>query len=456
MKSRHPTKKKEAGFIDLSLERRALGSLLANTNWYDTLIQVAGSYYADLFADCQHEAIWQAIQSHIKVNRRKIDAALIASTTRKLSGHVPNMEDIESYLEALEIEGTDSEEIFKEYIKQLLGAAKEREINQKLSESMLILSDRTVSIEDRNQTIQALILKDGDANTGKLSSGTSILSSTLRRIDELGRQEGTIVTGLPTGIDDLDVATTGLQPSDLIVIAGRPSMGKTAFAMRIVESCILTQKKYALVFSFEMPAQQLMMRMLSSVGRIDHQHLRTGILTEEEWPRLAEAANLLNNDLLQVWEDVSDLATAVSVAESFARKHPGELGMIMVDYLQLMSVKSPRILSRNEELSEISRTLKNLAKKLGVPVVAVSQLNRSLELRSNKRPINSDLRESGAIEQDADMILFVYRDEVYNPDNVSNRGVAEIIIGKQRNGPIGPVYTAFIHEYTRFENRVKP
>ncbi|MCB1703004.1 MAG: replicative DNA helicase [Pseudomonadales bacterium] len=276
-----------------------------------------------------------------------------------------------------------------------------------------------------------------------------LLQAALGRIEELFNSGGDI-TGVSTGFKDLDNMTSGLQPSDLIIVAGRPSMGKTSFAMNLVENAILHQESPVLVFSMEMPADSLIVRMLSSIGRIDQTRIRNGKLEQEDWPKLSAAVSKLKDVPLYIDDTAALTPTEVrSRARRVAREH-GPLGMIMVDYLQLMQIAGSSE-GRTAEISEISRSLKAIAKEFKCPVVALSQLNRSLENRPNKRPVNSDLRESGAIEQDADVIMFIYRDEVYNEES-PDKGVAEIIIGKQRNGPIGICRLAFIGQYTRFEN----
>ncbi|GHB16694.1 replicative DNA helicase [Salinicola rhizosphaerae] len=279
---------------------------------------------------------------------------------------------------------------------------------------------------------------------------SDLLTKAVDRIDELFNMKGEM-TGISTGFRDLDEMTSGLQPSDLVIIAGRPSMGKTTFAMNLVEHAVVSNDKPVIVFSMEMPAESLMLRMLSSLGRIDQTRVRTGQLEDEDWPRLTSAVNLLKDRQLFI-DDTPALSPNElrSRVRRIAREH-GNIGLVMIDYLQLMQVPG---LSENRtaEISEISRSLKGIAKEFGCPVVSLSQLNRSLEQRPNKRPVMSDLRESGAIEQDADVIAFVYRDEVYNTDNPDNKGLAELIIGKQRNGPIGTVHMAFIGKYTRFED----
>ena len=279
-----------------------------------------------------------------------------------------------------------------------------------------------------------------------------LLTAAIDRIEEL-YQSGSSVTGVPTGFSDLDDLTSGLQPADLVVIAGRPSMGKTSLAMNIVENAVLGNRLPVAVFSMEMPGQQLAMRMLASLGRINAHKVRTGRLDPDDWPRLTSAVGLLDEAPLFI--DDSPALSPLELrarARRLARAHGG-LGMIVVDYLQLMQ-SSEDSENRANEVSAITRSLKFLAKELNVPVVVLSQLNRSLESRPNKRPVMSDLRESGAIEQDADLILFIYRDEVYNPDS-QDQGTAEIIVSKQRNGPTGTVRLTFLGEYTRFENFVR-
>lgn len=278
----------------------------------------------------------------------------------------------------------------------------------------------------------------------------SILVRAVEKIDAL-YHNGDSLTGLSTGLKDLDERTSGLQPSDLIIVAGRPSMGKTTFAMNIAEHAAIQSSKPVVVFSMEMPGDSLAMRMMSSLGRIDQHRIRTGKLNDDDWPRITSAVHMLSEAPLFI-----DDTAALSPAELRARarrlmKEHGQLGLIVIDYLQLMKVPGSKSDNRTAEISEISRSLKSLAKELKVPVIALSQLNRSLEQRQDKRPVMSDLRESGAIEQDADLICFIYRDEVYNEDS-PDKGTAEVIIAKQRNGPIGKIRVAFLGKYTRFED----
>ena len=275
-----------------------------------------------------------------------------------------------------------------------------------------------------------------------------VLSGVMERIDELSRRE-TPITGVSTGFRDLDRDTAGLQQGDLIIVAGRPSMGKTAFAMNVVEEAAIRAELPVVVFSMEMPAEQLTMRMLSSLGRIDQQKVRTGRLDHDDWPRLTSPLAMLNNTNIFIVDDPALTPTELRARCRRLKREHG-LGLVVIDYLQLMHVPGTRE-NRATEISEISRSLKALAKELMVPVVACSQLNRRLEERQNKRPVMSDLRESGAIEQDADLILFIYRDEVYNEES-KDKGKAEIIIGKQRNGPIGKIDLTFLGRFARFED----
>jgi replicative DNA helicase len=280
-----------------------------------------------------------------------------------------------------------------------------------------------------------------------------ILAQVMERIDMLyHRDNPSDITGIATGFSDLDQKTSGLQQGDLIIVAGRPSMGKTAFALNIAEHVAVNDRLPVAVFSMEMAGSQLAMRLLGSIGRLDQMKLRTGRLSDEDWSRLTDAVGKLHDAPIHIDETPAlNCLELRARARRMHRQYDG-LGLVVVDYLQLMSSTSYGE-NRATEISEISRSLKALAKELGAPVVALSQLNRALETRNEKRPMMSDLRESGAIEQDADVILFIYRDEVYFPDKLDVRGTAEIIIGKQRNGPIGTVKLTFLGEHTRFENR---
>lgn len=278
-----------------------------------------------------------------------------------------------------------------------------------------------------------------------------VMEKTIARIEELYLQPESDVTGVDTGFVDLNRLTAGLQPSDLVIVAARPSMGKTTFAMNVCENAAMAEKKPIVIFSLEMPAEQIMMRMLASLSHVDQTKIRTGQLNDEDWARITSTIALLNERKNIFIDDSAGLTPTElrSRARRIAKDHGG-ISLIMVDYLQLMRVPSIKD-NRTLEIAEISRSLKALAKELKVPVVALSQLNRSLEQRTDKRPVNSDLRESGSIEQDADLIMFIYRDEVYHP-NSEYKGTAEIIIGKHRNGPIGSVRLAFQGNCSKFSD----
>jgi replicative DNA helicase len=309
--------------------------------------------------------------------------------------------------------------------------------------------------EDVDQTLdraEEAIFRIRDRKTsGHFVRLDDVLTETFKTIERLYEQKQP-VTGVTTGFAELDRLTAGLQPSDLIIVAGRPSMGKTAFCLNMAENAALRSDVGVAVFSLEMSKEQLALRMLCSEARVDLSRVRTGHLTDREFPRLAMAAGRLGE--APVYIDDTPAITVLELrakARRLARDPASKLGLIIVDYLQLMRAEGRD--SREQEISEISRSLKALAKELHLPVVALSQLNRQVENRNPPRPKLSDLRESGAIEQDADVIAFIYRDEVYNPDDPDNHGVAEVIVAKQRNGPIGKVELTFLAAFTRFENR---
>jgi replicative DNA helicase len=273
------------------------------------------------------------------------------------------------------------------------------------------------------------------------------------RVNELAENPAGDVTGVRTGYYDLDSMTAGLQKGDLIVLAARPSMGKTAFALNIAEHVCIKEELPVLVFSMEMGAAQLALRLVGSLGRINQQNLRTGRLADDEWGRLADAVEKLGRVSMFIDETAGlSVAELRARARRMARQFGGTLGLIVVDYLQLMSGSGGSDENRATELGEISRGLKALAKELQCPLIALSQLNRSVESRTDKRPMMSDLRESGAIEQDADIIMFIYRDEYYTKEACKEPGVAEIIIAKQRNGPVGTVKLTFLKPLTKFDN----
>ncbi|AWI78684.1 MAG: replicative DNA helicase [Betaproteobacteria bacterium HGW-Betaproteobacteria-13] len=295
------------------------------------------------------------------------------------------------------------------------------------------------------------IAEAGARNTTGFQVIQPILKQVVDRVQELyDRDSASEVTGVPSGFADLDAKTSGLQPSDMLIVAGRPAMGKTTFALNVAEHVAVEQRLPVAIFSMEMPGTQLATRFIASVGRIDMQKIRSGRLTDDDWQRLTVAMGKLYDAPLYIDETPGLNPIDLRARARRLARQCGRLGLIVIDYLQLMSGTRDSD-NRASELSEISRSVKSLAKELHVPIIALSQLNRSLEQRPNKRPVMSDLRESGAIEQDADIIMFIYRDEVYNPDS-PDKGTAELIIGKHRNGPTGTVRMTFFGEYTRFEN----
>ena len=348
-------------------------------------------------------------------------------------------------------------------IRRYAEIVRERSIMRKLVEVGSGIAESAYSPQGRDaqqllDEAEAKIFKiaeSGNRSSQGFVDMKSLLPAVADRIDYLYQRENQgAVTGVPTGFDDLDERTSGFQPGDLIIVAGRPSMGKTAFSLNIAENVALDTKLPVAVFSMEMGATQLATRMIGSVGRLDQHRMRNGNLEDDDWVRLTTALGKLNDAPIYIDEGAGLSSFDVRARARRLHRQCGKLGLIVVDYLQLMAGTSGRASeNRATEISEISRSLKSLAKELDVPVVALSQLNRSVEQRPDKRPVMSDLRESGAIEQDADLILFIYRDEVYNPDS-EDKGTAEIIIAKQRNGPIGRVRLTFLGQHTRFENFV--
>ncbi len=338
---------------------------------------------------------------------------------------------------------------------------RERSIMRKLAE---VGSDIASSAYNPTGRDAAQLLDEAESKVFEIAEAGSkgkqgfigmppLLSQVVERIETLyARDNPSDITGTATGFTDLDRMTSGLQPGDLVIVAGRPSIDKTAFSINIAENVAMDSKLPVAIFSMEMGANQLVMRMLGSVGKLNQHDLRTGRLQDDDWGRLTHALGRLNDAPIYIDESAALSALDLRARSRRLHRQNNGLGLIVVDYLQLMSSNAGKASeNRATEISEISRSLKALAKELHVPVIALSQLNRSLEQRPNKRPVMSDLRESGAIEQDADLILFIYRDEVYNSDS-QDKGKAEIIIGKQRNGPIGKVELAFRGEYTRFDN----
>jgi replicative DNA helicase len=432
----------------IEAEQSVLGGLmLENVSWD----KIADLVSADDFYRDDHRRIYHHISKLIEANR-PADVITVGESLER-SAEIESVGGL-AYVGMLTT-NTPSAANIRRYAE----IVRERSIMRKLAEigTEIAASSYSPAGREARQLLdeaEAKIFKIAEAgargNQG-FNAIQPLLTQVVERIDMLySRDNPSDVTGVATGFADLDERTSGLQPGDLIIVAGRPSMGKTAFALNIAEHVALDGKLPVAVFSMEMAGTQLAMRLLGSTGRLDQHKLRTGRLDDNDWPRLTNALGRLND--AQIFIDESAALTALELrarARRLHRQHKG-LGLIVVDYLQLMSSTSQGE-NRATEISEISRSLKALAKELNVPLVALSQLNRSLEQRPNKRPVMSDLRESGAIEQDADVILFIYRDEVYN-DASQDKGIAEIIIGKQRNGPIGTVRLTFLGQFTKFQN----
>ena len=429
-------------------EQSVLGGLLLDNSAWDRIADVVSHH--DFYRH-DHRLIYQSISKLIDQGR----PADVITTGEALEtlGELATVGGL-PYLVAL-AQNTPSSANIKRYAE----IVRERAILRKLAEvgSEIAESAYQPTGQSPNELLdqaEKKIFDIAEAGARKQNGFLELkplLSSLVDRIDELfSRDNPSDITGIPTGYIDLDKKTAGLQPGDLIIVAGRPSMGKTAFSINIGENVAIESGLPVAIFSMEMGASQLVMRMLGSVGKLDQQRLRTGQLQDDDWSRLTYALGKLNE--APVFIDETPALNALEVRARARRLYHqcGKLGLIIIDYLQLMSSVGVGE-NRATEISEISRSLKALAKELQVPIIALSQLNRSLEQRTDKRPVMSDLRESGAIEQDADVILFIYRDEVYNKDS-PDKGMAEIIIGKQRNGPIGMVKLTFVGANTRFEN----
>ena len=431
-------------------EQSVLGGLLLENHAWE---RVADLINEQDFYTASHRHIWKQIVRLVDENK-PADVVTVAEALESLN----RLDDVGGlgYLAALAQNTPSAANIrrYAEIVRERSVLRRLVEVGGEISTAAFNPNGRSaIEILDEAEKKVFDIKEAGAKATQGFLPLQPLLKEVVTRIDELyNRDNPSEVTGVPTGYGDLDTKTSGLQPGDLIIVAGRPSMGKTAFSLNIAENVALDSNLPVAVFSMEMGASQLVMRMLGSVGRLDQHKLRTGRITDDDWPRLTHALGSLNE--AKMFIDETPGLTAMEVrarARRLARQcEGGQLGLIVLDYLQLMSGNGQGE-NRATEISEISRSLKSLAKELKVPVIALSQLNRSLEQRPNKRPVMSDLRESGAIEQDADVILFIYRDEVYNPDT-PDKGTAEIIIGKQRNGPIGTVRLTFLGEYTRFES----
>jgi len=427
-------------------EQSVLGGLLLDNSAFERLTDLLteGDFYRH-----DHRLIWQHIARLINLSRPadvvtvnesltsvgKADEVGGLSYLNALAHNTPSAANIRRYAEIVRE---------RSMLRKLVAVADDiaaTALNPQGKEARQLL--------DEAESRVFKIAQEGARSAQGFQEIQPLLAQVVERIDDLYHREGnTDVTGIPTGFIDLDRMTSGLQAGDLVIVAGRPSMGKTSFSMNIAEHVAIDQGLPVAVFSMEMGAVQLAMRMLGSVGMLDQHRMRTGKLLTEDWPRVTHAVQRMQS--AQIYIDETPGLTAVDLRARARRlaRQCGQLGLIVIDYIQLMSASGAGE-NRATEISEISRALKSLAKELECPVVTLSQLNRSLEQRPNKRPVMSDLRESGAIEQDADLILFIYRDEVYNPDS-PDKGTAEIIVGKQRNGPIGTVRLTFQGESTKF------
>lgn len=436
----------------IEAEQSVLGGLLLDSGAYDKISDAISE--TDFYRD-EHRRIFRTIQrmqergkpADVVTVAEALDAAGETEHTGglaylgELAQNTPSAANIKRYAEIVRE---------RAILRQLVTAGDE------IAASALNTLGREpkVLLDEAEAKVFAIAESGARHQTG-FQHINPLLTQVVERIQELhDRDNPSDITGIPSGYTDLDKMTSGLQPGDLVIVAGRPSMGKTSLALNMAEYVAIDYGAPVAVFSMEMGGAQLAMRMLASVGRLDQSRVRTGRLNDDEWSRLSYALGKIHEKAIYI--DETPALNPIDLRARARRLHRqcGKLGLIVIDYLQLMSGSSQGE-NRATEISEISRALKGLAKELECPVIALSQLNRSLEQRPNKRPVMSDLRESGAIEQDADLILFIYRDQVYNPDS-PDKGTAEIIIGKQRNGPLGTVRLSFLGEYTRFENFATP
>jgi replicative DNA helicase len=438
-------------------EQSLLGALLIDNQAFDRIADLVSG--EDFYRD-DHRRIWRHIAKLVEASR-PADVVTVAES-------IEGSEDKDktggpAYLAALS-QNTPSSLNVRRYAELVRERAVQRRLAQvatEIAESALAPSGKEVGqLLDEAESKIFQIAESGARRDQGLIGIAPILAKVYERIDHLHNQDNpSDITGVPTGFTDLDTRTAGLQPGDLVIIAGRPSMGKTAFALNIAEHVALhpSVAMPVAIFSMEMSSSQLAMRMLSSIAKVDAHKLRTGRLGDEEWSQLTDAMGRLHEAKIHVDESPALNSLEVRARARRLKREYSKLGLVIVDYLQLMSAaSSSRGENRATEISEISRSLKALAKELEVPVIALSQLSRAVEQRNDRRPMMSDLRESGAIEQDADVILFIYREEVYSPEKEEAKGRAEIIIGKQRNGPIGRVDLTFLGRFTRFANFQDP
>src|SRR5688572_3636720 len=432
-------------------EQSLLGALLLDNQAFD---KVADLVAGDDFYRDDHRRIWRHIARLIEASRPAdvvtVLESIEASEDKDKTGGA-------AYLAAL-AQNTPS----ALHVRRYAELVRERSVQRRLAQVATEIAETALSptgkdvgqLLDEAESKIFQIAESGARKDQGLIGISPVLAKVFERIDHLhGQDNHSHITGVPSGFVELDRLTAGLQPGDLVIVAGRPSMGKTAFALNIAEHVALhpSVSLPVAVFSMEMSSSQLAMRMLSSMSKVDAHRLRTGRLDNDEWGRLTDEIGRLNEARIHVDETAALNALELRARARRMKREYGKLGLVVVDYLQLMSASSHGE-NRATEISEISRSLKALAKELDVPVIALSQLSRAVEQRNDRRPLMSDLRESGAIEQDADVILFIYREEVYAPDKEEAKGRAEAIIGKQRNGPIGTVHLTFLGRYTRFAN----
>lgn len=431
----------------IEAEQSILGGLMLDNAAWD---KVADLVIAEDFYRKDHRLIFNAISllaedaqpcdvvtvSECLDNRGELGAAGGLEYLATLANETPGAANVRAYAKILRERAT---------LRALISAGNE------ISGNAYTTDGRSAGeLVDEAERLVFQIAEKGSRGKAGFKALKQILPATVDRIDLL-HQSGGDVTGIPTGYTELDRMTAGLQKGELVVIAGRPSMGKTTLAVNIAENAAIGAKVPTAIFSMEMPSEQLAFRMISSLGRVDQSHLRTGKFPDEDWSRINTAVQLMSDAPIYI-DDTPAMSPTEIRARARRLKREHGLGLIVLDYLQLMQVHGTTE-NRATEISEISRSLKALAKELEVPIIALSQLNRGVEQRTDKRPVMSDLRESGAIEQDADIIIFIYREEVYNQDT-PRKGIADICIAKQRNGPIGDFPLTFIGRFTKFENWV--
>lgn len=432
----------------LEAEQSLIGGLLLDNTAWDRVADLAGE--ADFYRD-DHRRIYRHIARLVEMGK-PADVVTVFEALEK-SGEAEQAGGL-AYLGEIASNTPSAANIrrYAEIVHERAILRKLVSVGDEIAASALTPSGKDAkALLDEAEAKVFEIAEAGARHASGFVPIQPILGEVVDRIQELyDRDNPADITGVPTGFADLDAILSGLQVTDMLIVAGRPAMGKTTFALNIAEHVAIEQGLPVAIFSMEMPGTQLAMRFIASVGRLNQQHLKTGKLSDDDWQRLTYALGKLHEAKIYVDETPAINPIDLRARSRRLARQYGKLGLIVIDYLQLMtSVREAD--NRAAELSEISRSVKSLAKELKVPIIALSQLNRSLEQRPNKRPVMSDLRESGAIEQDADIIMFIYRDEVYNPDS-TDKGTAEIIVGKHRNGPIGTVRLTFIGESTRFEN----